>query len=96
MSPLPNALPYVDCRPMVQRFAQDMERELQANDHKRGICEMPLGAMLRRLKQEVAELERAIDGGANPSKVLSEAADVGNYSAAIAHWARETLAERGP
>lgn len=77
--------------PLVQQFSQEMQRKLNANSHKGGWDEMPYRAMIRRLKQEVAELEEEIRNGCNPERVILESADVGNFAAFIAWKAGEAL-----
>jgi len=69
-------------RPPLAWFANEMERQLEANDHKTGWKDCHLKQLLRRLKQEVGELERAIEK-ANPD-VVEEAADVANFAMMIA------------
>lgn len=62
-------------------FAQEMEGQLQENDHKDGWEERSAKWLLNRLKQEVGELERAIE---NKKNVVDEAADVANFAMMIA------------
>jgi NTP pyrophosphatase (non-canonical NTP hydrolase) len=71
----------VGLRPPVAWFANEMERQLQANDHKTGWDHMAARQLLNRLKQETIELERAIESGKN---VAEEAADVANFAMMIA------------
>jgi NTP pyrophosphatase (non-canonical NTP hydrolase) len=67
----------------VDRFANAMRKELDANSHKRGWEECEVGYLRTRLHQEVAELMRAIDGSESPERVLSECADVANFAMMI-------------
>lgn len=73
-------------------FALEMQRQLDENAHKgsswRGL---EPAALMKRLKQEVAELERALMSTAEPNQKLrqkfridNEAADVGNFAMFIA------------
>lgn len=71
----------VGLRPQVLWFANEMERQLQANDHKTGWDRMAARQLLNRLKQETIELGRAIESGKN---VAEEAADVANFAMMIA------------
>lgn len=72
-------------RAQVQRFALAMEAELRANDHKGGWHACTLSWLLRRLRVEVNELERAIKHKQRVgAEVLSEAADVANFAMMIA------------
>ena len=70
-------------RPPLAWFANEMERQLEANDHKTGWKDLHLKQLLRHLKQEVGELERAIEQG--KSDVIEEAADVANFAMMIAN-----------
>lgn len=72
---------FIPIRAEVQAFAQDMERKLSANDHKQHWSTIPQDKLLRRLKQELRELERAMKKGKN---VVEEAADVANFAMMIA------------
>lgn len=67
-------------RPEILMFAGIMERELAANDHKGGWENDQPEALLRRLREETAELVRAVGGEGD---VVSEAADVANFAMMI-------------
>ena len=72
------------CAP-IQSFAQDMQRKLDANHIKSGWDESALLWLLRRLRQETNELEKALrDPDALPIDLIDEAADVGNFAMMIA------------
>lgn len=71
-------------RPHALWFAMAMERELQENDCKAGWDGCSIPWLLHRLRQEIDELERAIQHGKSPADVLSEAADAGNFLMMIA------------
>jgi NTP pyrophosphatase (non-canonical NTP hydrolase) len=68
----------------VFEFAGAMSKELERNSHKGGWSRETYGYLLNRLKQEVAELRRAVRGRESPESVLSEAADVANFAMMIA------------
>lgn len=69
-------------RPEVLAFAQAMENQLRANDHKGGWKGCDYAWLFGRLLEEVKELEREVtrDG----EHILSEAADVANFAMMIA------------
>lgn len=72
-------------RPEVIAFAVAMERKLKANDHKGGWHSCGLPYLLRRIKQEVEELETLVCSTPRPpDQVCGEAADVGNFAMMIA------------
>lgn len=73
----------MNLRPEVQRFAELMELRLRANDHKPGWKQDILPALFRRLQQEAAELDGAIDFG-TADEIAREAADVANFAMMIA------------
>lgn len=62
-------------------FANEMQRELNNNDHKCGWEDLSARWLLMRLDQEVRELKRAVTSGKN---IVSEAADVANFAMMIA------------
>ncbi len=68
----------------VLAFADAMMRELEINAGKGSWSHESVGWLLRRLKQEVRELDRALKKGAPMGDVISEAADVGNFAMMIA------------
>jgi NTP pyrophosphatase (non-canonical NTP hydrolase) len=82
-------------RPEVARFAQDMEQQLRANDHKPGWQRDEWQALLKRLREETSELKDAIyaarttdvEAPAAPrlrASVRKEAADVANFAMMLA------------
>jgi NTP pyrophosphatase (non-canonical NTP hydrolase) len=86
-------------RPEVVAFADAMERELRANDHKGGWRDDHHDDLMSRLSDELLELQQALDlsrgksaayypnnpnGPTWQSVVLSEAADVANFAMMIA------------
>jgi NTP pyrophosphatase (non-canonical NTP hydrolase) len=71
-----------------------MEQELAANDHKGGWSHMSTAALLRRLRQELGELAKAIADGKDEKVVASEAGDVANFAMMIAENYRRPPYER--
>lgn len=67
-------------------FAMRQEGKLRLNEHKGGWGECSREYLLCRLKEEVAELEKAVRRKKNykQAEVESEAADVGNLAMMIA------------
>ena len=65
-------------------FAKAMENELIANSDKGGWQDCSLQYLINRLKQELGELERAIAKNESKHRIVSEAADVANFSMMIA------------
>lgn len=71
-------------------FAVAMQKELDENDHKRGWqggrgnpgCNY--GYFIKRLKQEIGEVERAIKANKPTKTIISECADVANFAMMIA------------
>lgn len=78
----------VGLRAEVLWFAQAMERELQANDHKSHWSGCEVTYLLRRLRDEMGELDRALSNGAPSERIISEAADVANFAMMVADNAR--------
>jgi len=72
-------------RPEVAAFAQAMEAQLKANDHKPGWKSDSLDSLHRRLIEEADELLEEIDKDAwTPEGVTREAADVANFAMMLA------------
>jgi NTP pyrophosphatase (non-canonical NTP hydrolase) len=67
-----------ELRPRLRAFALVMEAKLRKNDHKREWTEFPVKAHLRRLMNEIAELEMAIDFESD-ANVMKECADCANF-----------------
>ena len=75
----------LDLRPEVRRFAQCMETQLRANDHKGGWHDDGWEALLRRLREETKELARELRRNRlRIEDVVNEAADVANFAMMIA------------
>ena len=69
----------------VPYFAADMQEQLDKNSHKTGWWRMSPGQCLRRAKQEMAELTRALKKNKSKEDVVGECADVANFVMFIAH-----------
>lgn len=61
-------------RVKVQRFADEMERQLRANDYKGGWSQCTTKWLLGRLEQEKRELARALNAYHQASKGMSDGA----------------------
>ena len=70
-------------RKAVIDHAERMEKRLQENDHKGGWLTCSLDYLLRRLREEVDELETSLSAYAD-SDPTEEAADVSNFAMMIA------------
>ena len=69
-------------------FFDQTNRKLDENAWKSGWEEMTLRALLKRLKEEVVELEKEIckpKKKRDSEKIINEAADVSNFAMFIAH-----------
>lgn len=88
-----NELTILDCRPKILAFAIAMEAQLRRNDHKGGWSSCTVDELLKRLREEVDELEREcwptcrcreVGCGCfnllDKNRVASEAADVANFA----------------
>ncbi|MCY1649110.1 3'-5' exoribonuclease [Caulobacter sp. SL161] len=77
-------------RPEVVAFADLMEQQLRANDHKGGWKGDTSDALYQRLLEEAEELSQALAwrsalfGDADPDRIGREAADVANFAMMIA------------
>ena len=69
--------------PEVWAFMHLMEERLRANDHKPGWKQDIVPALFRRLQEETAELDGAIDFG-TAGEIAKETADVANFAMMIA------------
>lgn len=77
----------LELRVKLRRFAQSMERVLRRNDDKSHWTRCGDEYLMRRLKEEVKELDDAIRADPWPGKVEHvgrEAADVANFAMMIA------------
>jgi len=72
-------------RECVVEFSQNMESQLQRNDHKPGWKNDDPIALLRRIREETDELEEALNKKIpTVGKIKKEAADVANFAMMIA------------
>jgi NTP pyrophosphatase (non-canonical NTP hydrolase) len=72
---------------VVLNFATEMQKELDRNARKgyrEGWKNCHLSWLLKRAKEEISELETAIDKKQDISNVISECADVANFVMMIA------------
>lgn len=78
-----------EVREPVKWFAQQMELQLSANDHKGGWNKCEYDYLINRLEEEIEEL-RALEGipDISTAQVIREAADVANFAMMIADNAR--------
>ena len=74
------------------RFVTDMAERLEANSHKATWKGMPYFWLIQRVKDELSELEQAIEKG-DPWQIIREAADVANFCMMISDCAREETTE---
>lgn len=87
----------IELRPAVVWFAQLMERKLRACAWKGGWEELSLGTLAAAMREEVAELDGALDalltddGPTNLHAVAQEAADVANFAMMIADVAQARM-----
>lgn len=66
-------------------FAAAMQREMDGNNCKTGWWLLTPKECLKRLKQEVREVAKAIEQNKSEDEVLSECADVGNFAMFLSH-----------
>jgi len=79
-----------EIREPVKWFAQQMEQQLKANDHKGGWDNCSMQYLLERLEEETHELTAC----SNEEQVIQECADIANFAMMIADQARKSLAEK--
>ncbi|MCP4897856.1 MAG: hypothetical protein GY906_12860 [bacterium] len=72
-------------RPLVKRFAQEMERKLRKNDHKDG-CFTDEQEIIECIYREMCEISESIRSGGIAS--INECADAGNFLAMLAGYMR--------
>lgn len=83
----------------VLKSAAHMERKLAKNRHKgdeSGWREMPVAELISRARQELDELESAIDEELPPDLVWREAADVQNFCMMAADTYEQNHPARSP
>jgi ribA/ribD-fused uncharacterized protein len=69
---------------IVEKLTIRMRKKLRKNSHKLHWDKLPVPDLLRGLKEEVRELEEAIEKGEHPEAIANEAADISNFAAMIA------------
>ncbi len=79
-------------REQVRDFAEEMERKLARNDHKRGWLELPVEALMLKLCVEIEELRIALDYE-TIEEAMAEAVDVGNFAMMV--WDRLRTSKNG-
>lgn len=67
----------------VRWFSRRMLTKLRANDHKGGWQNLDRRWLLHRLRQEIAELDRALRRN-DPHAIIHESSDVANFAMMIA------------
>ncbi len=72
-------------RPLVQKFAEEMEKRLRANDHKNGLFEDEMEIQFR-IQEEMEEVNASIIENGIAS--VEECADVANFCAMLAGYGR--------
>lgn len=65
-------------------FMFAMQKKLDKNKHKTGYSNCTLEYLLKRAKEEIKELEEAIEKNKSISSVINECADVANFMMMIA------------
>lgn len=65
---------------VILRFAIEMQNELDRNNHKSGWHGLSPKWLIHRMKQEVAELEKAVKKEKPREEIQSECADVANFA----------------
>jgi NTP pyrophosphatase (non-canonical NTP hydrolase) len=75
-------------RPVVEWFADRMEVQLRANDHKTGWLGHTFDSLRKRLDEEAYELRGAVKDNKGAAEIVREAADVANFAMMIADNAR--------
>jgi NTP pyrophosphatase (non-canonical NTP hydrolase) len=82
-------------RPELAWFAEEMEKQLKANDHKGGWQDCDICWLFRRMIEEAEELKREISNSKKyrtfpvyKERIVKEAADVANYAMMIADIAK--------
>ena len=68
----------------VNRFAEIMISKLNENNHKSGWKNCTNSYLLKRLREEVDELEKALINGKGHFEIGREAADVANFAMMVA------------
>ena len=75
-------------------FAIEMKKKLDKNEHKGGWQNCDNEYLLKRLKEEVDEVETAIKYNKSLKYIMSECADVANFAMMIADNYEEVKEQR--
>lgn len=71
-------------RKSVRKFAQEMEKQLRANDHKGGWQDMYAEELVTCLEEELEEVREAVDASGKVDErrqaIIHETADLANYA----------------
>lgn len=78
----------LEVRPEVAWFAEQMELQLRANDHKGGWQGHESGELFDRLHEETDELAECLGDNEYTEDTVKEAADVANFAMMLADNAR--------
>lgn len=65
-------------------FSSEMRKKLKDNLHKQHWSVLPIPACMNRLRDEVKELEEAINSDLPKAEVVKECADIANFAMFIA------------
>ena len=70
---------------MILEFALQMQRKMQLNSHKNGWKHLSNKHLLKRLRQEVIELEKILESkdSVAPQDIAYECADIANFAMMI-------------
>lgn len=71
-------------RPEIRSFAELMEAQLKANDHKPGWKNDSFKQLFDRIHEELHELREACVFGGSEEQIRKEASDVANFAMMIA------------
>ncbi len=69
----------------VLNFALQMQTELDKNSHKKGWYSLTPKECLKRMQEEMRELQESVKVKSSTESVRSECADVANFAMFLAH-----------
>lgn len=81
----------MEMRKQLREFAEKMEVNLKENDYKGGWEKCDYDYLLRRIKEELSELEEALVNNRTAENIETEAADVANFAMMIADNAKRKV-----
>lgn len=76
--------PWVIARPLVKAFAKEMEKQLSANEDKRGWKTCSPGFLMDELKRNYEKLRWAINRGGDKEEVTRRAVNIANFAMMLA------------